>query len=301
MAWSSPDSWATRMFSGDPWVILIAFLTTLALPALLHLYFYTTSARVAHTPTIVLLGPANSGKTALLTLLQQRSGKRERPEASPTRASQVPTTTRLLLPSSVPLGSNKYRSKNDASLKDHEKNRVAYNIIDTPGHGKLREEQALAQLQDPAVRGLIFVVDAGALDRNNPETLTEPASYLHDALLALQLRKTGKGGSSVKTDVRVLIAANKQDLFTATPPEKVKEILQTELERVKESRRRGISTVGKEVDDDDDNVLGGAGEDKFSFEAMREEYGIVIDVIGGSVRTAEPGVGKWEEWIGGLL
>jgi signal recognition particle receptor subunit beta len=233
--------------------------------------------------------------------LQQRSGKRERPEASPTRASQVPTTTRLLLPSSIPLGSNKYRSKNDASLKDAEKNHVSYNIVDTPGHGKLREEQALAQLQDPTVRGLIFVVDAGALDRNNPETLTEPASYLHDALLTLQLRKTGKVGSNVKADVAVLIAANKQDLFTATPPERVREILQTELERVKESRRRGISTVGKEVDDDDDHVLGGAGEDKFSFETMREEYGIDIDVIGGSVRTAEPGVQNWEEWIGGLL
>jgi hypothetical protein len=73
MAWTAPDSWATRMFSGDPWVILIAFLTTLALPALLHLYFYTTSARVTHTPTIVLLGPANSGKTALLTLVSLHS------------------------------------------------------------------------------------------------------------------------------------------------------------------------------------------------------------------------------------
>jgi signal recognition particle receptor subunit beta len=71
MAWSSPDSWATRLFSGDPWIILLAFVTTLALPVLLHLYFYTSSARTALTPTFLLLGPSGSGKTSLLTLVSK--------------------------------------------------------------------------------------------------------------------------------------------------------------------------------------------------------------------------------------
>lgn len=188
-------------------------------------------------------------------------------------------------------------------MKEAEKNRVSYNIIDTPGHGKLREEQALSQLQDPAARGVIFVVDSGALDSSNPEALNETASYLHDTLLALQLRKTGKASSKAKTDIPVLIAANKQDLFTALPAGAVKERLQNEIERVKESRRRGLVTVGKDVEDDDENMLGGGGEEKFSFKLMQAEYGIDIDVIGGSVRGIEAGKGvqQWEEWIGGLL
>lgn len=167
----------------------------------------------------------------------------------------------------------------------------------------MREEQALSQLQDPAVRGLIFVVDSGALDSSNPEALNETASYLHDALLALQLRKTGKGSSKAKTDIPVLIAANKQDLFTALPAGAVKDRLQNEIERVKESRRRGLGTVGKEIDDDDENMLGGGGEDRFSFKLIQEEYGIEVDVVGGSVKGVEAGKGvqKWEEWIGGLL
>lgn len=69
MAWTDPDSWATRLVSGDPWIILIAFITTLALPVLLHLYFYTTSRRIELTPTFLLLGPSGSGKTSLLTLV----------------------------------------------------------------------------------------------------------------------------------------------------------------------------------------------------------------------------------------
>jgi signal recognition particle receptor subunit beta len=70
MAWSSPDSWATRLFSGDPWIILLAFLTTIALPVLLHLYFYTSGSRTAFTPTFLLLGPSGSGKTSLLTFVR---------------------------------------------------------------------------------------------------------------------------------------------------------------------------------------------------------------------------------------
>ena len=152
------------------------------------------------------------------------------------------------------------------------------------------------------MRGVIFVVDSGALDSSNPEALNETASYLHDTLLALQARKAGKASSKSKGDVSVLVAANKQDLFTALPAGAVKDRLQTEIERVKESRRRGLGTVGKEVDDDED-VLGGGGEAKFSFDMMKDEYDIEIDVVGGSVRGVEAGKGvqQWEAWIGGLV
>lgn len=69
MGWTSPDSWATKLFSGDPLVILLAFLVVIALPSLLHLYFYTQSARTKVIPTFLLLGLSGAGKTSLATLV----------------------------------------------------------------------------------------------------------------------------------------------------------------------------------------------------------------------------------------
>ncbi|EXJ85701.1 hypothetical protein A1O1_06069 [Capronia coronata CBS 617.96] len=302
MGWSSPDGWATRLFSGDPLVILLAFLVVLALPSLVHLYFYSQTARTKVVPTFLLLGPSGAGKTALLTLLQKRSSDQENADASSTRTSQVPWRASLLLPSSIPLGSNKYRSDNDVSLKD--KHPTRYVMIDTPGHGKLRDDQALSQLQNPVLRGVLFVVDASVLDSSESSSSRDIAAYLHDTLLVLQKRKTGKASSKTKANIPVLVAANKQDLFTALPPGAVKERLQTEIERVRTSRSKGLAAVGQEPDADaEEEVLGGGGEDKFTFKLMEDEYGISVDVVGGAVKGEEAGKGvrRWEEWIGGCL
>jgi signal recognition particle receptor subunit beta len=128
---------------------------------------------------------------------------------------------------------------------------------------------------------------------------------LHDALLALQRRKTGKGGSKAKGEIRVLVAANKQDLFTALPQGAVRERLEVEIERLRASRRRGLVTVGEEegAEVDGEDVLGGDGEEKFSFGILQQEYGIEVDVLGGAVKGEEAGKGvrRWEEWVGGCL
>jgi signal recognition particle receptor subunit beta len=175
-------------------------------------------------------------------------------------------------------------------------------MIDTPGHGKLRTEQALSRIQDPALRGVIFVVDSSVLDSSDSTTSRDTALYLHDTLLALQRRITGK--PRAKTDIPVLIAANKQDLFTALPTGAVRERLQAEIERVRVSKSRGLTTVGQESEADaEEDVLGGGGEEKFTFKLLEEEYNVKVDVIGGAVKGEEAGKGvrRWEEWIGGCL
>jgi len=300
MGWSSPDSWPTRLFSGDPLAILIAFLVTISLPLLLHLYFYTQTARAKVVPTFLLLGPSGAGKTSLVSLLQKRSENPEEWDPSATRISQVSSNVSLLLPASVPLGSNKYRSENDVSLKSKQPTR--YVMIDTPGHGKLRTEQALSQIQNPALRGIIFVVDSSVLDSGDSAASRDTAVYLHDTLLALQRRVTGK--TKANTEVPVLVAANKQDLFTALPAGAVRERLQAEIERVRVSKSKGLTTVGQESDaDTEEDVLGGGGEDQFTFKLMEDEYNIRVDVLGGAVKGEEAGKGvkRWEEWIGGCL
>ena len=102
----------------------------------------------------------------------------------------------------------------------------------------------------------------------------------------------------------MLIAANKQDLFTALPPGAVKERLEGEIERVRVSRRKGLVTVGEEgAEVEGEDVLGGDGEEKFSFEILEQEFGIEVDVLGGAVKGEEAGKGvrRWEEWIGACL
>lgn len=73
MAWSEPDGILSRLLSGDPLSILIALVVSLSLPLLLHLFLYRASARVAATPTFLLLGTSGAGKTALLTLVSSES------------------------------------------------------------------------------------------------------------------------------------------------------------------------------------------------------------------------------------
>jgi signal recognition particle receptor subunit beta len=176
-----------------------------------------------------------------------------------------------------------------------------YLIVDTPGHGKLRSEAALSHIHNPALRGVIFTVDSSVLDASDSSASRDTAVYLHDVLLALQRRKTG---GKTKTEIPVLVAANKQDLFTALPVGAVRERLQTEIERVRMSKSRGLGAVGQDADAEaEEDTLGGGGEEKFNFKMMEEEYSIRVDVVGGAVRGEEAGKGvrRWEEWIGSCL
>jgi hypothetical protein len=70
MAWTSPDGVLSRLLSGDPVAILIAFMASFSLPLLLHLFLYRASAQAAATPTFLLLGTSGAGKTSLLTLVR---------------------------------------------------------------------------------------------------------------------------------------------------------------------------------------------------------------------------------------
>lgn len=332
--WSSPDSLLTKLFAGEPTTIAIAFLITITLPVLLHLYFYTSAARASKSgaasdgvPTFLLLGPSGSGKTSLVTLLQRRvvasttaDNESEKPEpvvngnghvaASSTRLSQTASTIGMRLPAGTPLGSNKYRSENDFEVAAAKVEGAKYKIIDTPGHGKLRLEQALNYITRPGVglKGIVFMVDSGAMDTSaadGGETAKDTVSYLHDVLLSLQ-RRPKLVKKSKPEDVRVLLACNKQDLFTSLPPNAVRSRLETELERVKASKKKGISVVDAKDDmgeNEDETVLGGGGEEKFSFKMFEEEFGVAVDVIGGAVKGDEDGQGarKWEEWIGSCL
>lgn len=207
---------------------------------------------------------------------------------------------------------------NDPSLSEAKRNPVKYVLKDTPGHGKLRSAQ-LSQLQTDLrakkealpTRGIIFFVDAASLSEE-AENLRDNAGYLYDVLLVLQkvVMNTGKSSSKAGATIPILVAANKQDLFTALPPGSIRQKLELEIDRIRKTRQKGLmdASASSELNEDEDEILGGDdGRDTFTFQALEDDIGIKVEVIGGFTKAeggdadGATGIRKWEEWIGRRL
>lgn len=146
---------------------------------------------------------------------------------------------------------------------------------------------------------MIFVVDAADLAPGS-DGLRAAAEYLHDVLRLVVQRLRGR-----KKEWKVLVAANKLDLFTALPAGLVRTALEAEMEQVRRGRERGLLDSGGvgegDAGGDGDVWLGDGGEGSFRFEQL-EGDGVEVSVVGGSVLGNEGGdVQKWWEWIAGQL
>jgi signal recognition particle receptor subunit beta len=159
------------------------------------------------------------------------------------------------------------------------------------------------------LRGVLFMVDTAAISET--EALRDAASYLYDVLLILQKRALQRGKSSARAaaEIPVLIAANKQDLFTALPPGSVREKIEAEIDRIRKSKSKGIMDASADAGngEGEDDILGSYDlKDTFSFKSLKDEIGVKVDVVGGAVKGDDgdevgAGVQRWEEWIGQCL
>ncbi|KAL2872246.1 signal recognition particle receptor subunit beta [Aspergillus lucknowensis] len=314
--WELFEAVATKLLEGSALGIAVAVIITFGVPVLLHYIFYRA---VASPPSsnFLLLGPSGAGKTALVNLLEVKSSFAATPKSHPTHTSQTTTLATVRLPVSVPIASNKYRSVNDPSLKEGHRNQIKYRVRDTPGHGKLRGSQGLSELLSMStskdtklkLRGVIFMVDTAAI--SEAEALRDAASYLYDVLLVLQKRALNLGKSSLKAaaEIPVLIAANKQDLFTALPPGSVREKLEGEIDRIRKSKSKGLMDASADAGgaEGEDDILGSYDvKDTFTFKEFEDEIGIKIELAGGAVKGDDEGaigagVRRWEEWVGQRL
>ena len=264
-------------------LLIVGALIIIGAPIILHL-FLTSSNVYTSAPSVLLLGPDNAGKTALLTLYERG----EKPAA--THTSQVSQTVELNASTD---------SDSKASFRNHDDTtgtHTQFLLVDTPGHGKLRNV-AMGRLESTEkLRAIVFVVDAAALSEH--EALAHTASYLYDVLLHLQKKASDK--RKAKAPVPVLIAANKMDLFTALPAAMVKSHLEAEFTRIRASKSKGLLDSGVGIDDigseEQDAWLGEYGSEKFSFNQM-QEFDIEVEVIPGSVMGDSPGADKWWWWI----
>lgn len=232
-----------------------------------------------------------------------------------THTSEKNSIVQIKFPAKTPKSSDKPRS---ASKLGELKEWVKLHIYDTPGHGKLRNSESLSLLSTllsgskkknfRKLRGVIFMVDSAALGTDN-DALLDAARYLHDCLLVLQRR--GYRDERIldlkkMPFIPVLLAANKQDLFTALPPTAVREKIQDEIEKIKKSRKSGLSDADVNPLAEHKNteeVLGRDYDEVFSFKVLGENTGIKVDVSGGAVNDDDnrSGLKHWESWIGQCL
>ena len=301
------------MLEPTPLAIIVTIILVVTLPIFLHLVVFRSSSSTT-LPTILLIGPPGSGKTSLLTLVNplfhfsfpntpkaseadRMSEQFETGETKTTRTSQTPLSVECSLPITTAAASSQYRSKNDPSNQIHKK----FLLADTPGHGKLRRHaiSAITSNASQNLRGVIFMVDSADLSPDS-ESLRQTAEYLHDVLLLLQKRveKTEKK----MRGTRVLVAANKADLFTALPAPLVKAALEAEITSVRSSLNKGLLDSGVDADvAQERGWLGEAGDSPFRFEQV-VDAGTIVSVKGGNVTGGEKAdIGEWWGWVGGCL
>lgn len=263
----------------------IALLVLFGAPVLLH-HLLSSSNTYTSPPSVLLLGPDHAGKTSLLTLYE-RGGLAPAPA---TRTSQVTQSVELNASKDSETRAS-YRNIDD-STGTHTK----FLLIDTPGHGKLRNVAFGKLERAEKLRGVVFMVDASALGEQ--DVLASTASYLYDVLLLFQKRATSKGQD--KASIPVLIAANKVDLFTALPSTVVRTTLEGELTRIRSSKSKGLLDSGVGMDDigseEQDAWLGEYGSEKFSFKQLAE-FDIDVEVTPGNIVGDGPGADKWWWWI----
>ncbi|MCJ1286978.1 hypothetical protein MMC26_006325 [Xylographa opegraphella] len=291
MSWSESTSWTTSLLAPTPLAIAVTLIIAVVTPVVLH-FIVHRSPSTTSLPSFLLLGPSNAGKTSLLTLF-------ERHIPATTHTSQYPLVVEVSLPVKIGAASSKYRSSNDPTSQVHKR----FLLIDTPGHGKLRH-YALDNLIKPQyLKGIVFVVDAANVTPGS-SGLKEAAEFLYDVLLTLQKRSTALKTSGTLSEIPVLIAANKLDLFTALPAALVKNVLEKEITNVRLSRSKGLLDSGIAIHDgdsvDDKGWLGDGGEGSFEFSQL-EEANIIVTVGGGNVVGDGVNIKMWWDWIGSIL
>ncbi|TQS31362.1 hypothetical protein Golomagni_08357, partial [Golovinomyces magnicellulatus] len=212
----------TYLMTPSPLVVAIGLLIVLGAPVLLHLVLSSSTSYIV-PPSVMLMGPDNAGKTALLTLFERGT------TPSSTHTSQATQSVELNASTDSDLRQ---------SFQNHDDSSGTYTkflLVDTPGHGKLRNVAMGKATRAERLKAVVFMVDASALGEQ--DTLAPTAAYLYEVLLFLQKKASSRGKD--KASVPVMIAANKMDLFTALPASKIKTYLETEITRIRSSRSKG--------------------------------------------------------------
>ncbi|RVD85692.1 uncharacterized protein DFL_004003 [Arthrobotrys flagrans] len=262
-------------------ILIISLLAVVIIPIVLG-RLLASGSKSGPSSVILFAGPRDAGKTSLLLYLQEKT-------LIPTQTSTAPATVKLF-----PL------ALSPADSQDEGSSTKPFHIKDTPGHPKLRSTaiDTIVQPTESCI-GVIYVLDSAVL--STQARITDTAEYLYELLLAIQKRYAILSESATSTEpIPLLIACNKNDLFTALPSTKIGNLLQTELSRMKETKRKGLLNAGAGENDDEDldRVLGDETSDKITWEGLKE-FGVEVSVQSGSVKSGT--VDGWTSWMSACL
>ncbi|KAF5096302.1 hypothetical protein D0Z03_001649 [Geotrichum reessii] len=113
-------------------------------------------------------------------------------------------------------------------------------IVDLPGHAKLGHILNETLNNYSNIKGILFVIDAAA--GNNGVRIA--AERLFTLLLRTEQRMGG---------IDLMIACNKADVFNMIPAVRMKKLLEEEIQNIRETKAKGLGTVGASGSLDDDN------------------------------------------------
>ncbi|KAF9098101.1 hypothetical protein BGX27_000873 [Mortierella sp. AM989] len=137
----------------------------------------------------------------------------------------------------------------DVALTEGQK---SVHLVDIPGHERLRFKFSEFM---PITRAVVFVVDSSTVSRQTRLL----AEYLYDIL-------SDKFAQDER--IPILIACNKSDLLTSFKKERIQTLLETEINKLRQTRTAALDTQDSEGNE---NVfLGFEGKD-FSFQDLENE------------------------------
>lgn len=241
---------------------------------LLAIFFILTRRRTsARGDAVLLVGPLDAGKTAILSTLAYKQ--------------TLPSHTSMQSNSAVvPLAQKTLR------------------IIDIPGHPRIRD-QFREHMQD--ARGIVFVVDASTVARAGPAV----AEHLHQVLHAITSLPPSRPTPALlivahKSDLLKPTAQATPDQLAIN---RVRTILERELERRRASQAGGVGIEGLGAEGAESELGGlecsGAGEFKFeNWEGGDVSFVGTYVAVGATVSAIEEkghGLSPFNEWLEGLL
>ncbi|KAL1920185.1 uncharacterized protein VTP21DRAFT_1331 [Calcarisporiella thermophila] len=180
--------------------VLITAAVLIVTTLLLVIISRWTSSRVARD-AVLLAGLSESGKTGLFMKL---------------RFGEIPET-HTSLKENVAVVELKFADGTPVTKKP-------IRLVDIPGHERLR-----FKLNEfiPFARGVVFVIDSSTVARS----IRDIAEYLYDILANEHVQKHR---------IPVLVACNKADLLTGVKKERIQEMLEAEMDRLRHTRTASL-------------------------------------------------------------
>ncbi|KAI9294448.1 P-loop containing nucleoside triphosphate hydrolase protein [Neoconidiobolus thromboides FSU 785] len=230
-------------------LLSIAIIVLLVVGVLVYLKF--NNKLLNERDAFILTGLSNSGKTTLFTLLR----------------------TGLMLPTHTSLKSNEalVRPVDEEGEPLTEK---MMKIIDVPGHDKLRAQ--LINKYENSIKGIVFMIDAFSATRN----IIKVSEALYDILSQPFV---------IENSLPILIIANKSDLATSISIPRLKSLLESEIDKQRESKSSSLMESLGEENEEQSNVFLGYENKKFEFTDLNTNSVDFLSLSLGSLPKTKDG------------